>query len=69
LIIQIENPLPPAAAAPAHDGNRIAQSNVRERLAAHYGKAGTLEVLNDGRTYRVTVALPYETGAHARAGR
>jgi two-component system sensor histidine kinase AlgZ len=67
LIIRIENPLPPTP-APAHDGNRIAQANVRERLAAHYGKAGTLEVQNDGRTYRVIVALPYETGAHARAG-
>lgn len=59
LCMEISNPLPAAVGEPRHAGNRIAQENVRERLAAYFGEAGRLAVDMEADHYRVTVAWPY----------
>jgi two-component system sensor histidine kinase AlgZ len=41
------------------EGNRIAQDNIRERLAALYGKHGRLEIQEDRDTYCTEVYWPY----------
>lgn len=64
LSIVIANPLGPAR--PKRSGSRIAQDNVRERLAAHFGDAGALTIVQDATSYTVTVTFPYLTGdAHS----
>ena len=57
--ITVANPVPEAA-PPRRDGHHLALDNVRQRLAAHYGKAGKLAVEETADCYRVTVTLPYE---------
>ncbi|MBT8445517.1 MAG: histidine kinase [Gammaproteobacteria bacterium] len=58
LTLSIENPVPVGGAARS-SGNRLAQDNVAERLAAHFGPRGRLEIdAGDGR-YRVTLTFPY----------
>jgi two-component system sensor histidine kinase AlgZ len=55
--ISISNPL--AAGGSTHAaGNRVAQDNVRQRLAAHFGDAGRLDISAGDGEYRVTVTLP-----------
>ncbi|KPK39641.1 MAG: hypothetical protein AMJ69_05085 [Gammaproteobacteria bacterium SG8_47] len=62
LTITIRNPLPPSSeGGRARNGNRIAQDNVRERLAAHYGPDGRLELSMENDHYDVTMTLPYRT--------
>jgi two-component system sensor histidine kinase AlgZ len=64
LSIVIANPLGPMRTKRA--GSRIAQDNVRERLAAHFGPDGTLEIVPTATRYAVTVTFPYLTGdAHS----
>lgn len=60
LHIVIENPID--ATAVRHDGNRLAQDNVRERLQAVYGRAGGLKVESGRDYYRVTLSFPYRVG-------
>ena len=58
-MISILNPLTNAT-SPHHRGNRLAQENVRQRLLAHFGERGGLEIdVKDGK-YRVTVSIPME---------
>lgn len=57
LLLDVENPLP-AEGTPPTAGNRIAQDNVRERLAARFGDAATLEVCRGEDVYRVRVTVP-----------
>lgn len=59
LVIEITNPVGPRGGRDG--GNRIAQENVRLRLAAHYGTRGRLDIeaAGDGDArYRVRVTLP-----------
>lgn len=53
--ILISNPNNSALAQ--HAGNRLAQDNVRQRLAAHFGSAGRL-LIEVGDTYQVRIQLP-----------
>jgi len=62
LQISVRNPLPQNSdAQPPSNGNRIAQDNVRERLAAHYGHDGRLDLRIEDDHYDVTMTLPYWT--------
>ncbi len=54
--IRISNPMDPAR--PQHPGNGLAQDNVRQRLAAHFGSAGRLVLEPGPSAYRVRVQLP-----------
>lgn len=59
LRIDISNPVGPGSGR--EGGNRIAQENVRQRLAAHFGAGGRLEVGRDAAAdglYRARVSLP-----------
>ncbi len=59
LTVEITNPIGPDGGRGG--GNHLAQENVRQRLAAHFGERGRLEVMQDrdgdGR-YRVRVTWP-----------
>jgi len=57
----ISNPLAMGARSVRHQGNRMAQENVKQRLAAHFGGRGELCVEHDGQEYRVTLRFPYQT--------
>jgi two-component system sensor histidine kinase AlgZ len=54
--IEIDNPRP--AQARRRDGNRMAQDNVRQRLALAFGEAARLSVTEDAESYRVNVRIP-----------
>lgn len=57
LRIVVENPLPEGGAA-ARAGHQLAQRNLRERLAAHFGGRAGLEAGPVGERYRVVLTLP-----------
>ncbi len=61
LRIDIENPLPLRASAPAGSGQRMALDNIRQRLEAQYGDAASLEAGREGEEYRATLRLPAKT--------
>ena len=62
-LIQIEfaNPLPAADLEATRRGNRLAQQNIRERLAAGFGRQGRLAVEQDQGVYRVRLSFPRRT--------
>ena len=55
--IEIVNPIDHTAAQ--HRGNRLAQDNVRQRLAAHFGTRGRLIVNAATNEYRVLISIPH----------
>ena len=58
-ILTIENPVPDSQSASTHhEGNRLAQDNIRQRLSAFFGPAAKLEVTPNKDRYRVTIILP-----------
>jgi two-component system, LytTR family, sensor histidine kinase AlgZ len=57
--ISIVNPVT-SATSPHHRGNRLAQENVKQRLIAHFGERGGLEIDAKDDRYRVTVTVPME---------
>lgn len=57
VLLEITNPV--AATQTRHQGNRMAQENVRNRLAAIHGAAGLLEVFQSPEQYRVLASYPY----------
>ncbi len=59
--IEIDNPRPRAASP--REGHRMAQDNVRQRLALAFGEDASLSVRDDGERYRVTVRIPAGTEA------
>jgi len=65
--LTISNPVAGEVRAARHRGNRMAQDNVRERLAAHYGGKGELRVDADEGEYRVSLRFPYQSGAEEDA--
>ena len=62
-LIQIEfaNPLPAVDLEATRRGNRLAQQNIRERLAAGFGRQGRLAVEQDQDAYRVRLTFPRRT--------
>ncbi len=61
LTIVVRNPLP--AGAVTRDGNRLALSNVRERLQLLYGALATVKAGRFGDEYIVTLRFPYTPAA------
>jgi two-component system sensor histidine kinase AlgZ len=59
IYITISNPLPQQQGEKERQGNRVAQENVRQRLAAIYGENGKLTVQADKDDYLTTISLPY----------
>lgn len=57
VLLAVSNPQ--AAGQRRHQGNRMAQENVRHRLAALYGKQAGLEVSESAEQYRVEIYYPY----------
>lgn len=57
LTIVVRNPLP--AGSITHDGNRVALSNIRERLQLLYGPLATIKAGRFGDEYIVTLRFPY----------
>jgi two-component system sensor histidine kinase AlgZ len=62
IYISISNPLPRKENAEQRQGNKIAQDNVRQRLAAIYGEAGKLTTQEDEQGYIITLIFPYRHG-------
>lgn len=60
LYISVSNPLSKQPNAEQRQGNKIAQDNIRQRLAAIYGEAGKLSVQEDENDYIITLILPYQ---------
>ena len=60
IYITISNPRPKQNHQGQHQGNKIAQDNVRQRLAAIYGEKGQLNVHEDKEDYIITVIIPYQ---------
>ena len=59
--ITIDNPLNPEhRKVPGRSGNRIAQENVRQRLASCFGKDNLLQVSQDDASYSVTITIPVQ---------
>ncbi len=59
--LSVENPLSDGIAVSTHhDGNRLAQENIRQRLAAFFGPGAKLEVTSRTDKYRVTMIIPVE---------
>ena len=56
--LTIENPVLPDK--PAHARNQFAQDNIRQRLAAYFGKHGLLKVETGTDHYRVTLLIPVQ---------
>jgi two-component system sensor histidine kinase AlgZ len=61
VIARIENPLIEAEAERA--GNRMAQDNIRERLALFFDAEARMETSTDAGRYRVEIDMPYLTRA------
>ena len=62
LLIEMSNPT--VADSGEHPGNRMALTNIRERLALFFDLEGSLETeIGDGR-YLVRLRMPYRSGAH-----
>ncbi|WP_345549151.1 sensor histidine kinase [Microbulbifer aestuariivivens] len=60
LQLLIENPAPDNDVQRQWRGNGMAQENIRQRLAAHYGNRYGFHSELEGGAYRVTVTLPIE---------
>jgi len=58
IMLTIENPIP-ISRDEAKSGNRIAQENIRARLATMFGDRGKMEVTEQEDIYFVTLTWPY----------
>ena len=56
--ISVSNPVLAPAVDSGRRGNRIAVENIRERLSLAFAGRGTLEVEQDGATYKVRLRFP-----------
>lgn len=59
--LDIENPLSLEPMAYKSKGHGIAQQNIRERLYAHYGEAGSFTIQRREQSYCVSLRFPYQT--------
>ena len=59
ICVSIDNPVTTTTTR-HHHGNRLAQENVSQRLLAHFGDRGGLEIHEQDDRYRVTVTVPME---------
>ncbi|MCV6638168.1 histidine kinase [Candidatus Albibeggiatoa sp. nov. NOAA] len=59
--LDIENPLSQQPLSHRSKGHGIAQRNIHERLQAHYGQLGSLNVRQEPDVYCVSLRFPYQT--------
>jgi len=62
--LEIENPLPTDPMTTPklkHKGNHIAIDNLRQRLKVYYGRAGRLDMQDQGDRFKVSLRFPYHT--------
>ena len=62
LNIMISNPLPDVRKEGHSKGNKIAQDNIRQRLATQFGSAASMQVIQEGGQYHVKVKMPIIKG-------
>lgn len=58
IVIEIVNPLSPGRHAMAHDGNKMALANVRQRLELAFGGKASLETHREDELFRLRLILP-----------
>lgn len=63
VVIRVSNPTPPGEAGTGHEGNRIAQDNIRQRLALAYGEQASLKAARRDECYEVELRFPREVAA------
>jgi len=59
ITIAIDNPLPPGKDIERHDGNQMAQDNIRQRLSVYFGGKGRLLTQTDNQRYITKIVVPY----------
>lgn len=62
LNIMISNPLPDVQKEMRSKGNKLAQENIRQRLATQFGSAASMQVIQEGGQYHVKVRMPIIRG-------
>jgi len=62
LNIMISNPLPDVRKEGHSKGNKLAQENIRQRLATQFGDAASMQVIQEGGQYHVKVKIPIVRG-------
>jgi two-component system sensor histidine kinase AlgZ len=62
LNIMISNPLPDVQKVTRSKGNKLAQENIRQRLATQFGGAASMQVIQEGDQYHVKVKMPIILG-------
>jgi two-component system sensor histidine kinase AlgZ len=62
LNIMISNPLPDVRKEGHNKGNKLAQENIRQRLATQFGSAASMQVIQEGGQYHVKVKIPIVRG-------
>ncbi len=62
LNIMISNPLPDVHKETRSKGNKLAQENIRQRLATQFGNAASMQVIQEGGQYHVKVKMPIIRG-------
>ena len=60
IIINIDNPLQPSTHSDVHEGNKLAQENVEQRISACFGGKGGLHTTIINNRYRAQVVVPYQ---------
>ena len=57
--LHLENPIADSISTDTHhDGNKLAQDNIRQRLAAYFGATATLTVTPEEHSYKVSIKIP-----------
>jgi len=62
LNIMIRNPLPDVRKEGHGRGNKLAQENIRQRLATQFGSAASMQAIQEGGQYHVKVKMPIIRG-------
>ncbi len=62
LNVLISNPLPDVPGTGPGQGNKIAQDNIRQRLATQFGDGATMQTFEQGGQYHVKLSMPIVRG-------
>jgi two-component system sensor histidine kinase AlgZ len=62
LNVLISNPLPEVRKHSHGKGNKIAQENIHQRLATHFGSAASMQTFEEGNQYHVKLKMPILRG-------
>lgn len=62
LNVLISNPLPEVRKHSHGKGNKLAQENIQQRLATHFGNAASMQTFEEGAQYHVKLKMPILRG-------